>query len=118
MNERQHIMGVVHRMKAGEAVNIYGRELRQAFPGGASLFGTTTLGGPMDHFLSNCMGSAYGSVRIRHDEFRDVYVITKHEPQEFPDGRRFFVDHDRRHLYDRTPDGMWIRNSVPFVRPH
>lgn len=113
---RREFLNIVERMKPGECLNVHERELKEYFPGGYGGFaGTTFKGTSEEEFLSACMGSAYGTVRIQSNHV-GAYVISKHEADEREDGARYHVDADRQYLYERRADGLWIRNDVPYVR--
>lgn len=115
---RQQILQLVASMKPGECLNIEGRELKEHFPGGyGGMTGSTFKGKPEEEFLSACVGSSDGNVRIRDDN-RGWFIISRHMPDVRDDGAVYHVDADRKHLFDKRPDGLWIRNAVPYVRGH
>lgn len=96
-------------MKPGDVIFFNPFELSRAFPfGWPSIYGNLT-----DSVMSSLIGSAYGRYKIDADYWahgRFWFKISCHEPSD----KIVYADPDRRHLYQRMPDGELIPNAVPF----
>ena len=99
----------VNQLKPGLAVDVDDRQFYEAYGGRAS-----TVRQAISHFLSGCVGSAYGTIRADFFVDRNVPIvrITCHESDEGADhgGFMYHVDEDREWMFDRVPGG-WRRRA-------
>lgn len=94
-------------MRPGESREYKGSQFRRMFPAPTRLFWAPKAAGPISQFLSLCMSSAWGTVRCVHDEARDVYIVSRHEQDIRPDGKRYHVAFEQERYYRRGDDGLW-----------
>lgn len=98
----EHIRQMCYRMKPGEHLRISRWEFQEAFPVPFRLF--SDYDNSVQVFLSSMMGSIDGWIRV-HQEIENPdgdYIITCHEHSE---DKRYYVDPDRQHMFDRHIDG-------------
>lgn len=102
---RSYIQQRVDALQVGECLRIGRREFDTAF---CNWGYPSHNESPEDDFLSKQVGAAWGRIRVSRDpEFGDV-TIFKHEEGV----NRYSVDADRRHLYERGPDGFLHRKDL------
>lgn len=105
---REQILQQINRLKVGQAYRIepYDMELFEPHPLDRYADNAKEV------LLNNLIGSAYGAFTVEIDPIKHHATVTRHEPGE----RIVYVEKDRRHLFDVTPDGHFERNDVPFIK--
>ncbi len=103
---RGRIQAEVDRMTDGQRLDVdwfeFSREFAYGWP---SIYET-----PIQSFLSKQMGSAWGNITADMHPSGKYVTIAKHA--ERPNPKRVYVDPDRGHMFDRSPDGELV------LKPH
>lgn len=99
-----------NHLKVGEAFKVDSRDMFDAYPARSPFEHGGGIQGAIDRFLSNVIGSAYGSIRCVIDPLNGRITISRHEPdaEAVHCGFVHHVDPDRQWMFDRVPGG-WTR---------
>ena len=96
-NARRYIDGVCNEMKVGERLDVGRRLFIRAYPCGfSSIYNTHAQA-----FLSSKAGAAWGVWQVISNFETGDFTIHKCKESD----KRYYVDPDREHLFDRMPDG-------------
>ncbi|MDP1628817.1 hypothetical protein [Parvibaculum sp.] len=95
---RAEIDRLCDTMKIGQCLDVFGSDLRDAYP-----FGWPTIYETVEQaFLSSKTGAAWGAWTVKSQyPDRDVYTISRNEPGD----KRVYADPDQMHHFAQMPDG-------------
>ena len=100
MDTAQYIKKECYRMKEGERVTVERRMFQDAFTYGFPTIYWT----PREAFLSSMIDSGRGTFRVSQNLETGNYTISRHKPEN----ERYYVDPDRRHLFNKQADGTLV----------
>ena len=100
MDTAQYIKKECYRMKPGQRIVVDYHMFQDAFVCGfPSIYQT-----PREAFLSSMIDSGRGTFRVSRNPMDGHYTISRHEPED----KRYYVDPDRRHLFNELADGTLV----------
>lgn len=101
MDEKQYLVDLINDMRPGQRLLINSLQYYRCFVVG---FLNPYADTPDDVLMNSVVGSAWGSISIRHNRENGSVLIEKHEC----DDKRVYESPDRRHLFTKDDDGYLV----------